>query len=291
MIKRGNYIMLLLLISLISCTNQVKYIGVKDGTIPVSGTHLIEISAMNKNVSSLPLKSTLYRVNHDTMMITMVDKTKDNIFNQEKDLFVVSDPTSPYVPVYVNFNPNVANVSPKMLFSFKGKFFQVNNVSENGEVIDIKYIISNNKKERAIQACFEDVVNAKLKLKDVYSNTEQTVSAILAEKTTSNKYTFFHFWYTSCPPCIEEIPFLTKLEERGVAVINIALPLFDDKEKLIDAIDSFNYPGDHFWGDAQVVKNFGQNGFPYGVLVESATHLKLFTATSAMEAFSFLFNE
>jgi len=283
----NNIIYLFCIIScFVSCNNKVTYLGIKNDTIPVSGPHLVFLSLKNTKISSLSLKSSLFKLKKDSLVITMIDKDRDSIFNGKEDLLIITSPDSPYIPIYKDFNPNVTSYVRNVIISYQGDLLQVENVSADGESVALKYIGNSKEMRTKAQAVYEDFIDPTMKIRELYSNEETTISSFLFNQTKSEKYIYFHFWYTSCIPCIEEIPHLSKLEEKGVAVVNIALEKFDDPIRLKEVIGKFNYPGKHYYGNDALIKNLGQNGFPFGVLVESASGKKVKSDNNIIDIFT-----
>ncbi len=271
---------------LVGCNNKVSYLGIKQDTIPVSGPHLVFLSLKNPEISSLPLKSSLFKLGKDSLVITMVDKNKNRIFNEKEDLLIITSPDSPYIPVYKDFNPNTTPYSKDLIISYQENLLQIKNVSIDGESIQLKYIGNAKKVKIKAQAVFEDFIDPTIKIRELFSNKEIKISNLLLSQATSSKFIYFHFWYTSCIPCIEEIPELKKLEEKGITVVNIALEKFDDPIRLKEIIKKFDYPGEHYFGNNALIKNLGQNGFPFGVLVESASGKKIKSDNNIKEIFA-----
>lgn len=267
------------------CATTVSYISTPSDAVPVAGVHLIELSINDPKLKSLSSVSHLFEAKKDTFRITLIDKNKNGLYNDPDDIFVVSS-TSPYVPVYVDFNPNVARLSDTLVFSFKGNVFNVEEIAESGMVGRIRYLGKSEQIDVTSAAVFEDYINPNFKLKDIYTTDEILISQILEKHP--QQYAYFHFWFTSCPPCMEEVPYIQELEAMGVLTINIANESFDKSIRLQEVIAQFNYPGLHYYGSPEVVRNFGQNGFPFGILSELETGRKLLVGSNAMEALQFL---
>lgn len=269
----------------ISCSNKINYLGNKNDTIPVSGPHLVFLSLNDNEITSLPIKSSLFKLGNDSLVISMIDKNKDNIFNGKEDLLVITAPDSPYIPVYKQFNPNVTPYTQDLIISYKGNLLKVENVSIDGESIKLKYTGNAKKSKIKAQAIFDNYIDSSIRIQELYSSKEIPISELLRSQSGTSKHVYFHFWYTSCIPCIEEIPSLRKLENKGITIVNIALKKFDDPARLKEVIKKFDYPGRHFYGNDILVKNLGQNGFPFGVLVESPSGKKLKSDNNIIDIF------
>lgn len=63
--------------------------------------------------------------------------------------------------------------------------------------------------------------------------TLQNLANNLKTKTSYNdKITFINLWFTSCPPCIAEIPYLNALKEQYEGRVNFVAITFEAKEKI-----------------------------------------------------------
>lgn len=277
---------LLLSLYFVSCSKKIQYLGSYPDTKAVSGPHLVFLSLKDPKMASLSLKSSLFKIGKDSLVITMVDKNRDSIYNQEEDLLAITAPGSIYIPILKYFNPNVTSYEEDLLIAHQDNLLQVEKVTDDGNDIKLKYIGKTQHSKIKPKAILNDKIDLTNTVQEVYSNTQTTIANLLADQMENNKFTYFHFWYTSCIPCIEEIPNLRKIQQKGIAVINIALEKFDDPERLKKMIAKFDYPGLHYYGNEALVRNLAQNGFPYGVLVVTASGKKIRSEGNVMEVFA-----
>jgi len=144
---------------------------------------------------------------------------------------------------------------------------------------DIKVIpLSDNGISKAINPNFGDhLIGKKLPraiLKNINGNNFDL-------NNLNGKPTMINFWFTNCPPCIEEFPPLNKIKEKYSDKVNFISITFDNKEKVeklterltfdfdkyidakeyIDKLDITSYPTSLFLDKNGIVK-YAEGGIP-----------------------------
>ncbi|RZK48529.1 MAG: TlpA family protein disulfide reductase [Pedobacter sp.] len=89
-----------------------------------------------------------------------------------------------------------------------------------------------------------------------------------------NKPTFVNFWFTSCPPCIEEMPALNELKEKYKDKINFVSITFDTKEKVEKFLTKYNFDFTHIVGEKEFTKSLGFVGYPKTFLLDNNKVIK-----------------
>jgi thiol-disulfide isomerase/thioredoxin len=89
-----------------------------------------------------------------------------------------------------------------------------------------------------------------------------------------NKPTFVNFWFTSCPPCIEEMPALNELKEKYKDKINFVSITFDTKEKVEKFLTKYNFDFTHIVGEKEFTKLLGFVGYPKTFLLDNNKVIK-----------------
>ncbi len=97
------------------------------------------------------------------------------------------------------------------------------------------------------------------------SNTEFTVPKA--------KYTLVDFWFSSCKPCLEQIPqyieLYSKFESRGFKIIGIATDQNKYKSNLQNTIQKFNIPWNNYWDEnGKQSSEWTINSFPTNFLLD-----------------------
>lgn len=88
------------------------------------------------------------------------------------------------------------------------------------------------------------------------------------------KPTFVNFWFTSCPPCIEELPALNELKEKYKDKINFVSITFDTKEKVEKFLIKYNFDFTHIVGEKEFTKSLGFVGYPKTFLLDKNKVIK-----------------
>ncbi|WP_164549881.1 TlpA family protein disulfide reductase [Nonlabens ponticola] len=90
------------------------------------------------------------------------------------------------------------------------------------------------------------------------------------------KPTFINFYFTSCPPCIEEIPALNTLRDEYKDKVNFIAITFDDRHKVRRYSKRFNFDYDQVVNARDLTSGLGVQGFPLNLLLsknEVQTHV------------------
>lgn len=100
----------------------------------------------------------------------------------------------------------------------------------------------------------------------------ETLNFLIPEEKTkldSNKPTFLNFWFTNCPPCIEELPALNELREKYKDKINFVSITFDTKEKVENFLEKYKFNFTHIIGEKEFITSLGVVSYPKIFLLDS----------------------
>lgn len=93
----------------------------------------------------------------------------------------------------------------------------------------------------------------------------------ISKSSLQGKVVLLSFWATWCPPCIREIPVLTKIQEdfleRGFEVLGMNVDT-DDFVKAEQAVSHFKVKYTLALADKDIQKKYSVNGIPYKVLLD-----------------------
>jgi thiol-disulfide isomerase/thioredoxin len=254
------------------CNRGVQLLSITDDVILIPSMHYDSPIRPQEGQKKFEPRSFLYKLGDDTVRLTIIDHNKNGKFNDFEDVFVVSSKHNS-VPFFPFLNPNVTKYTPGMIVAYHGHVMKIQNIEENGSTIKMNYLGINNKNKRRPAAKLSHYLDDSLSLIEVNTGEEISISTIL--NNNSNKLAYFHFWWTACVPCFDEIPYLLKLEQEGVLVINLANKDRESHDQLMKTIAKHSYPGLHFYGTPELVREFSQNGFPFGTLIEVKSGKKL----------------
>lgn len=109
--------------------------------------------------------------------------------------------------------------------------------------------------DKCIDFSFTDIKGKKVKLADL-----------------KGKYVLIDVWATWCGPCVREIPFLKKLEEKmhGMKIEFVSLSVDQDKAKWEEMVTKEKLGGIqlHFGNDQTFMEAFGIKGIPRFILLD-----------------------
>ncbi|RZK41160.1 MAG: TlpA family protein disulfide reductase [Pedobacter sp.] len=81
-------------------------------------------------------------------------------------------------------------------------------------------------------------------------------------KIDRRKPTLVNFWFTSCPPCIEELPALEELRAKFAEKINFLAVTFDTKDKVQQFLKDHKFDFTHIVDEHNFIKSLGFSGYP-----------------------------
>ena len=96
----------------------------------------------------------------------------------------------------------------------------------------------------------------------------------LANEVKSNsdytgKVTFVNLWFTSCGPCITEMPYLNYLKDMYKDQVNFVAITFDSKDRVSSFLDRKTFNFEHLVDAAQYLsKDLENNAFPKLILLD-----------------------
>jgi thiol-disulfide isomerase/thioredoxin len=265
----GLFVLVLLLSS---CSNRVGLLSTSSEVTLIPSLHFDSPVRTRPGETPFEFRSFLYLLGQDTIRITVIDHNRNGKFNDSLDIVVVSTAYTS-VPLFPFLNPNVAKYKKDMVVAYHDHALKINNIEEDGNAVKMKYVGATSKLHQKPEARYSALMDTDLTIVDVITGEERRIASIISER--SQKLVYFHFWWTACVPCFDEIPFLQKLIEEGVMVVNLANRDRESHEHLLKTITKHSYPGLHFYGTPQLVRELSQNGYPFGTLVDAKTGKKL----------------
>lgn len=82
------------------------------------------------------------------------------------------------------------------------------------------------------------------------------------------KPTFINFWFTKCPPCVEEIPLLNKLEEKYRDKVNFITITFNDKKTVNEFLIKSKFNFKHITNSKQEIENLKIEAYPTSLILD-----------------------
>ncbi|MFV0305012.1 MAG: TlpA family protein disulfide reductase [Moheibacter sp.] len=89
-----------------------------------------------------------------------------------------------------------------------------------------------------------------------------------------SKPTFINFWFTNCPPCVEEIPSLNELQVFYGEKVNFIAITFDDKEKVKKFLNKFDFQLFHIVNAEKFIDKLKISSFPTNFILNKNQELE-----------------
>ena len=155
-----------------------------------------------------------------------------------------------------------------------------------GSKLDVNFIAlqkNNIERSRAGMTAFLKDRKAKLLLNNALNNSMSSPFDYLNFKGGNTKlsdfkgkYVYIDVWATWCGPCIAEIPFLKKVEEKyegkNIAFVSISVDVQKDFEKWKKFVEDKQLGGIQLFADknwnSDFIKSFGINSIPRFILID-----------------------
>lgn len=100
------------------------------------------------------------------------------------------------------------------------------------------------------------------------SNFKEVNNAVLEDKLILGKPTLVHFWFTRCPPCINEIPILNRLKEKYAGQVNFLAISYESREAvtLFQKTHPLNFW--HITDSRASISELGISAYPTNLVVD-----------------------
>ena len=105
---------------------------------------------------------------------------------------------------------------------------------------------------------------------------EQLNGTKLSSSSLNGKIVFINLWFTSCVPCIEEMPELNKLVEAYRDKVEFLSITFDDNEKVKNFLEKRAFDFKHLVNASEFLKNELQNkSYPRNIIIDKKGEIVL----------------
>jgi len=112
--------------------------------------------------------------------------------------------------------------------------------------------------------CFLGLKFPDFLMEDIYGNS-------ISGKNISGKVVVINFWFTACPPCLEELPTLNKISKKFKQKACVFLaPTIDNKQMILDYLKTYKFdfkiiPNSENW----IVNELGIiSGYPTTIVLD-----------------------
>jgi len=89
------------------------------------------------------------------------------------------------------------------------------------------------------------------------------------------KPTLINFWFTSCAPCIDEIPILNRIAEKYSNDFNFISITFEDEQDVANFLKKHPYDFKHLVGAEKFTKSIGIKSYPMNVFLDRKGLLRI----------------
>lgn len=84
----------------------------------------------------------------------------------------------------------------------------------------------------------------------------------------NGKPTFINFWFTRCPPCIDEIPSLNQLKEKYKGKVNFITISFNDKKTIDEFLKQQPFHFQHISDSKKQIDELKISAFPTNLILD-----------------------
>jgi thiol-disulfide isomerase/thioredoxin len=87
-------------------------------------------------------------------------------------------------------------------------------------------------------------------------------------KELNGKPTLVNFWFTSCAPCIDEMPILNKIYEKYKEDYNFVAVTFEPQDKVLKFLDKHKYKFLHIVDSRKFTDELGIQSYPVNLFLD-----------------------
>lgn len=89
------------------------------------------------------------------------------------------------------------------------------------------------------------------------------------------KPTFINFWFTKCPPCIQELPLLNKLKEKYADKVNFISITFEDQTAIDAFLKKHAFPFKHIPNSQKQIDGLDISAYPTSFILDQGGIIKM----------------
>jgi len=90
-----------------------------------------------------------------------------------------------------------------------------------------------------------------------------------------NKPTVLNFWFTSCKPCIDEMPILNKIKNKYQSQVDFIAITYEEKDKTIPFFKKHKFDYTQIIGEKEFVEQLGIQAFPKNIFIDKNGIIKI----------------
>lgn len=93
----------------------------------------------------------------------------------------------------------------------------------------------------------------------------------------NGKPTFINFWFTRCPPCIEELPILNRLKEKYGDRVNFISITFESQKAVNNFLKNHEFNFIHIPNSKKQMDDLNISGYPVSFILDKNGTVKIIT--------------
>ena len=145
-------------------------------------------------------------------------------------------------------------------------------IKNDSIVSRISFEINDRKKDSLNQsrllAEFVDRILPKFELSNLSSDK-------ITLEQLKGKPTMINLWFTTCAPCIDEMPILNKIKEKYENDFNFIAITFEKKESVEKFLKNHQFEFEHLINGKNLIDKLGVNAFPMNLFLDKNGVLKV----------------
>ncbi len=90
----------------------------------------------------------------------------------------------------------------------------------------------------------------------------------------AGKPVVINFWFTRCPPCVEEMPALNELKAKYGDKVDFVAVTFDDRQKVNSFLTKHPFTFDHYTDSKKLIDKLDIDTFPVSFFLDKSGTIK-----------------
>lgn len=90
----------------------------------------------------------------------------------------------------------------------------------------------------------------------------------------NGKPTLVNFWFTACPPCIDEMPVLNSIAEQYAEDYNFVAITYESQEKVDAFLEKHEFNFEHFTDAQAFIDQIGISAYPKNIILDAQGNVK-----------------
>jgi thiol-disulfide isomerase/thioredoxin len=119
----------------------------------------------------------------------------------------------------------------------------------------------------------KNFIGTKFQIEKFINNNSQNFKNDYLE----GKPTYINFWFTRCPPCIEELPTLKKLKEKYENKVNFISVTFDNQDAIDVFLKKYEFNFKHITNSKKQIEELNISAYPTSLILDKNGIVKIVT--------------